>query len=47
VDSEYYSQSETTEIYILGRDVIKPEIKITNPSDLSLKLYKDGYFNLR
>lgn len=47
VDSEYYSKSETTQIYILGRDVIKPEIEITNPSDLSLKLYKDWYFNLR
>jgi hypothetical protein len=47
VDSEYYSQSETTQIYILWRDVIKPEINITNPSDLSLKLYKDWYFNLR
>jgi len=47
VDSQYYSQSENTEIYILGKDVIKPEINITNPSDLSLKLYKNWYFNLR
>jgi hypothetical protein len=47
VDNQYYSQSDTTQIYILWKDVIKPEINITNPSDLSISLYNDGFFNLR
>lgn len=47
VDNQYYSESEATQIYILWKDVIKPEIIITNPSDLSIKLYNDWFFNLR
>lgn len=47
VDNQYYSESQSTQIYILGKDVIKPEINITNPTDLSIKLYNDWYFNLR
>jgi membrane peptidoglycan carboxypeptidase len=47
VDNQYYSESESTQIYILWKDVIKPEIIISNPSDLSIKLYNDWFFNLR
>lgn len=47
VDDQYYSKSDTTQIYILWKDVIKPEINISNPSDLSISLYNDWFFNLR
>lgn len=48
VDNQYYSQSQTTQIYILWKDIINPKINITNPIDLSIKLYNDwSHFNLR
>ena len=47
VDNLYYSSEEVNSINITWKDVIKPKIKITNPSDLSIKLYKNSFFNLR
>ena len=47
VDELYYSTEEVKSININIKDKISPIINITNPSDLSIKLYNDSYFNLR
>jgi len=47
VDSLYYSNEEEKKIVVTKKDNTPPKITITNPSDLSIKLYKDEFFNLR
>lgn len=47
IDNLYYSNSETKSIVIKEKDSTPPDIKITNPVDLSIKLYDWDYFNLR
>ena len=40
-------REELEEIVVTKKDNTPPKITITNPSDLSIKLYKDEFFNLR
>ncbi|QFR39220.1 hypothetical protein A9Q91_03215 [Candidatus Gracilibacteria bacterium 28_42_T64] len=47
VDNQFYSNTEEKNIVILKKDIEAPNIKITNPSDLKIKLYNDSFFNLR
>lgn len=47
VDNQYYSGQEMKKVTIIGKDIIPPVISVTNPSDLSIKLYQDEFFNLR
>jgi len=47
VDSSYYSSEETKNISIISKDRVLPVVEITNPIDLSIKLYQDSIFNLR
>lgn len=47
VDYMYYSNEETKEIIITKKDKKPPELKITNPIDYNIKLYKWQNFNLR
>jgi len=47
IDSWYYSSYETKEINVVKKDNNPPKIEISNPSDLSIKLYSDEFFNLR
>ncbi|MCP4523003.1 MAG: penicillin-binding protein [Candidatus Gracilibacteria bacterium] len=47
VDNQYFSYTEDKQIYIIGKDIIKPKITITNPSDKTITLYNNNYFNLR
>jgi hypothetical protein len=47
VDIQYYSNEVSNKVYIIWKDQIDPEITITNPSDLYIRLYKWTTFNLR
>lgn len=47
VDSQYYSNEEIKYIEITKKDIIPPEVNITNPSNWKIKLYKWDFFNLR
>lgn len=47
IDSQYFSEDIDVNVNIIEKDFYSPEIKITNPVDLSIKLYDDEYFNLR
>jgi hypothetical protein len=47
VDNMYYSWEEIKEIKIWEKIKSPPKIIISNPSDLSIKIYDDQLFNLR
>jgi hypothetical protein len=47
VDNIYNSSEKTHKVIIIAKDNVAPDIVVTNPSDLSIKLYKDEFFNLR
>jgi hypothetical protein len=47
VDSEYYSQSEKKDIYVVAKDITAPEIILINPIDWDIKIYNDEFFNLK
>jgi len=47
IDSLYNSSDKTQNVKINKKDDVWPEIVVTNPSDLNIKVYKDEFFNLR
>ncbi len=47
IDNQYYSQVDSTSIYVVWKDKISPELTITNPSSWMITLYKGTKFNLR
>ena len=47
VDNSYFSFDEVKSINIVWKDTIAPIIKITSPSDLSVKVYKNSFFILK
>jgi hypothetical protein len=47
VDDQYYSDTVTTEVLIVKKDTVAPEIILINPIDWSIKLYNNNFFNLK
>ncbi len=47
IDNQYYSEENSTSIYVVWKDKITPEMTITNPSSWMITLYKWTSFNLR
>lgn len=47
VDNQFYSNTVSKTISILKNDTSAPVINLTNPTDWSIKLFNNDYFNLK
>lgn len=47
VDEQYFSNTISKNVEIIKNDNLAPEIKLINPIDWSIKLYKKDFFNLK